>query len=320
MKIPSPKILSAGPCCSCPAASAADAPRRSRRWQLGASLVEVLVVTGLTATLGSVTLAGISKAKQSSKETVAKKEIRGLVDAIESYRETYGRLPASRQANTPTFCGGSPLPPRDYTFGTVALDGRGTLKGPNGSPLPLVTSQTTALFPLDYQANNSEVISILMDIENYRTAGSPPTVNFGHRYNSRGIRFLDAKESSGVTSPGIGDDLVYRDPWGVPYIVTLDLDYNQQGWDSFYAFAHVSEKPAPDEDSNNGLVGLKRPNDAPYSAPATAHPSDRHNFVAKRESVMVWSFGPDGAADFNRSNLPTGKANAGKNKDNLLSW
>ncbi len=283
------------------------------------TLVEVLVVTGIVGTLGGLALVGVSKANQGSKETVAKQEVRGLVEAILSYEETYGRLPASKQANTPSFCGGSPLPPRDYTFGTVAQDGRGTLKGPNGSPLPSVISQTTALQPLDYQANNSEVISILMDLENYRTSGNPQTVNWGHRYNPKGIKFLDAKESSGVQSPGVGDDLVYRDPWANPYIVTLDLDHNNRSWDNFYAFAHVTEKPAPDEDSQNGLVGLKRPNDAPYSAPATAHPSDRHNFVAK-ESVMVWSFGPDGMVDFNVSNSANGKANRGKNKDNLLSW
>ena len=242
-----------------------------------------------------------------------------MVDAIETYRDTYGRLPASREANTPTFCGGLPLPPRDFTFGTSLTGGRGIFKDSQGKQLPSVISQTSALLPLDYQANNSELISILMDLEYYRTSDAPQTVNFGHRYNPKGIQFLKAKRSTGVSSPGVGDDLVYRDPWGNPYLVTLDLDHDKHAWDSFYAFAHVSEKEAPDEDSKNGLVGLKRPNDAPYSAPATAHPSDRHNFVTK-DQVMVWSFGPDGTADFNLQNLPTGKANAGKNKDNVRSW
>lgn len=300
--------------------SPAGTGSRLRRWLTrGSTLVEVLVVTGLVGTIGAVTLAGVSKASSSSKGTSAKQDIRGLVDAIVSYQETYGRLPASKGANTPTFCGGSPLAPRDYTFGTVANGGRGTLKGSDGKALPLVTAQTTSLFPLDYQANNSEVISILMDVEYYRTAGTPPTVNQGHRYNSRNIQFLDAKVSAGTNSPGVGDDLVYRDPWGQPYIITLDLDYDSQGWDSFYAFAHVSEKPAPDDDTQNGLVGLRRPNAAPYSSPATAHPSDRHNFVSQ-EKIMVWSLGPDGAVDFNSDNSADGKANEGKNKDNVLSW
>ncbi|PAW87330.1 MAG: hypothetical protein B9S33_06455 [Pedosphaera sp. Tous-C6FEB] len=281
--------------------------------------MEVIVVAGLAATVGGIALTSVSKASNGSKQSAGKKEVRDLVNAVHAYQESYGRLPASKEASTPTFCGGSPLPPRDYTFGTVALGGRGTLKGPDGVALPAVLSQTTALQPLDYQANNSEVIAILMDLENYRTSGSPQTVNYGHRYNANKIRFLDAKMSSGVSSPGVGDDLVYRDPWGNPYIVTLDLDYDHTARDDFYAFAHVSERNAPEEDSQNGLVGLRRPNEAPYSAPATAHPSDRHNFVAK-EQVAVWSFGPDGKVDFNRSNSPDGKANEGVNKDNLLSW
>lgn len=298
-------------------ATAPEVPRRAAR---GSSLVEVLVVTGLVGTLGGITMTAISKAKQESMQTMAKKEVRGLVDAIHSYQETYGRLPASKQASTPSFCGGSPLPPRDYTFGTAAgLGATGTLKGSDGNKLPAVISQTSALQPLDYQANNSEVISILMDLEYYRTSGSPQTVNYGHRYNPRNILFLDAKMSSGVSSPGVGDDLVYRDPWGNPYIVTLDLDYDHTAKDDFHTFAHVSERNAPEEDFQDGLVGLRRPNAAPYSAPATAHPSDRHNFVAK-EQVMVWSFGADGKVDFNLSNSPDGKADKGVNKDNLLSW
>ena len=35
---------------------------------------------------------------------------------------------------------------------------------------------------------------------------------------------------------------------------------------------------------------------------------------------MVWSFGPDGAIDFNLPNLVEGKADAGKNQDKVLSW
>ena len=67
------------------------------------------------------------------------------------------------------------------------------------------------------------------------------------------------------------------------------------------------------------LVGLERNTTAPYDFPATDHPSSRHDF-ASRQSVMVWSFGPDGAIDFNLPNLVEGKADAGKNQDKVLSW
>jgi hypothetical protein len=36
--------------------------------------------------------------------------------------------------------------------------------------------------------------------------------------------------------------------------------------------------------------------------------------------VMVWSAGPDGQIDPNLGNLAGGRANAGANKDNVLSW
>ena len=85
---------SSSSCQTTPPELAPSAPRRAPR---GSSLVEVLVVTGLVGTLGGITLTAVSKAKQESKQAVAKKEVRGLVDAIESYQETYGRLPASKQ-------------------------------------------------------------------------------------------------------------------------------------------------------------------------------------------------------------------------------
>jgi hypothetical protein len=34
--------------------------------------------------------------------------------------------------------------------------------------------------------------------------------------------------------PGVGTDLVYRDPWGNPYIITLDLNYDEKARDACY--------------------------------------------------------------------------------------
>ena len=41
-------------------------------------------------------------------------------------------------------------------------------------------------------------------------------------------------------SPGVGTDLVYRDPWGNPYIVTIDMNADGLTRDSFYAQQNVS--------------------------------------------------------------------------------
>jgi hypothetical protein len=145
---------------------------------------------GIVAALSGLTLSAVSKSKAQAKGAVARKEVRDLVDAIHAYKDTYGRFPVSRRAATPTFCGGIPLPPRNFTYETVGQGGRGTLVSPNGKPFISVVSQTRKLIPLDYQANNSELISILMDIEHYRTPGTPQTVNWGHTYNPQGIQFL----------------------------------------------------------------------------------------------------------------------------------
>jgi hypothetical protein len=91
--------------------------------------------------------------------------------------------------------------------------------------------------------------------------------------------------------------------------------------DTFYRMAHVSEDPA----NNNSVTGLqfltRVPQDPPnvYTNGPTAHPGDRHGFAASAK-IVVWSFGPDGKANFNLSNDTAQKADKGDNKDNVLSW
>ena len=43
-----------------------------------------------------------------------------------------------------------------------------------------------------------------------------------------------------TTSPGVGPDGVYRDPWGNPYIITIDLNYDDKARDAFYRNPTVS--------------------------------------------------------------------------------
>jgi hypothetical protein len=96
---------------------------------------------------------------------------------------------------------------------------------------------------------------------------------------------------------GLGPDGIYRDPWGRPYIVTIDLNYDGRCRDAFYRLASISWTGT----GNTGLNGLSR-------APNTGD-----DFEASR-SVMAWSFGPDGRVN------PDQKAGVGENADNVLSW
>jgi hypothetical protein len=139
-------------------------------------------------------------------------------------------------------------------------------------------------------------MAALLDIERFRNNADSP--NMGHALNPNKIPYLTAKEVSDTRSAGIGLDGVFRDPWGNPYIITIDLNGDNKCLDAFYRKAAVSGLTGPAD--NRGHFGLAR-----------SVPGD--SFEANRP-VMVWSFGPDGRID------PTVAANKGANKDNVLSW
>ena len=109
--------------------------------------------------------------------------------------------------------------------------------------------------------------------------------------------------SGNTTSPGVGPDGVYRDPWGNPYIITIDLNYDDKARDAFYRSPAVSTDTG-DTSGNpkrglNGLIPKVIGGNTVYEA---------------NSPVMVWSAGPDKMID------PAQPANVGANKDNILSW
>jgi hypothetical protein len=96
-------------------------------------------------------------------------------------------------------------------------------------------------------------------------------------------------------------DYQVRDPWGMPYVISLDLNYDGFTEDLLYRPASVSGQPGGGQNGLNGLVDI---------APAQAG----NPRFALKGPVMIWSFGPDRQID------PNVKANQGVNKDNVLSW
>ena len=155
-----------------------------------------------------------------------------------------------------------------------------------------------------------------MDFTNYPSQYTippyAPTANANHQKNSQKTAFLVAKLSGwepaqgGTPLPGVGSDLVYRDPWGNPYIISMDLNYDGQCQDAFYGLESVSQNP-PGAYVQSGYNGLNNPN----SNPASQAQKDSFRFHG---TVMVWSAGPDGKIS---SSTP---ANNGVNKDNILTW
>lgn len=132
-------------------------------------------------------------------------------------------------------------------------------------------------------ATNSDLIFILLDIDR--------GINAGHKLNPQKHGFFDPKMVDDMNSPGVSTvDFQFRDLWGNPYVVSLDANRDGYVRDACYANPKVSAKGMPGLLTNGiGIYELKG-------------------------NVMIWSRGPDGKVS------TATPANAGVNKNNVISW
>jgi prepilin-type N-terminal cleavage/methylation domain-containing protein len=268
----------------------ASNPRHYRAF----TLVELLVVIAIIGILAGLLLPVVSHVRVAAQKAKAKTEIADLVNAIQSYYSAYGRFPVPPYAQSSGYT--------NYTFGGI-YTGVGSTTWP--APLPLPPAYN------NYSPSNSDVIAILMNYTNYLTVGGGPTVNANYQKNPQKTVFLNAKMSGwdpsqgGSPVQGVGNDLVYRDPWGNPYIITMDLNDDDAALDPFYGSHLVSRQTG-----QNGFNGLNNPD-----APGT---SDNFRYHG---NVMVWSMGPYGPAINSPSSFNSGlSATDPSNKGHILSW
>jgi prepilin-type N-terminal cleavage/methylation domain-containing protein len=241
---------------------------RSRRRfdSRGFTLIELLVVIAIIGILAGMLLPALGRAKTKAQVSQARTDMKNLEVGILQYQAEYSRFP-----NPPGVTRTA-----DFTYGTVDARTGGLRHRDGGNLVPIST------------ASNSDIMPILL---NRDVPAAPWGADYVQKANPRRIALLNVKQVSDRKPSGIDqDDLVYRDPWGHPFIISIDYDYDDKVVDEFYSRAAVS---------GPGLKGL--------------HQRDANTYQLNG-SVMVWSLGPDGFAD------PGVSAESGVNKDNVLGW
>jgi len=276
----------------------------------GVTLVEILVVLAIIGILMSILIPVIARAKIRAKAKMGRLDCSAIAQAITQYNmDNIGRFPI---ANTKT---GKYLGRYDYNR---YVDTSGVL----GNDITLSIPDICFSVPGDARksAKNSDAAIILSGLETQGTNA----VNLDYVRNSKRYRYMDSKMAGdSEEKPGLGKHGVYRDPFGNPYVVTIDKSGDDKCWDVLYGHKAVSgtgpdhKYPTPtpsDDDPEIGAHGLMRDT---LTLPSRGGAMVTITGYVLMGKAMVWSAGPDREVTPGKSGL---KGCANKNADNIIGW
>ncbi len=171
------------------------------------TLVELLVVIAIVGILAAILFPAINQGIKRAEITRARQEMNHIVAAIKAYYAEYSKMP------TPD---GNGWPDIDY----------------GGKDIVAVAKQQNV------------VMNILRSVD--------AQGNVGLTNNPRRIVFLDVPESSlsGTDYRNLRYDKeegYYLDPWGNPYVICMDTDYDNQCY-----FSKMPSPPAPSRPDGKG--------------------------------------------------------------------
>ncbi len=245
-------------------------PRIQQGHRSGFTLIELLVVIAIIAILAGMLLPAVSRVSLNAKKKQCLTQMANLAGAVQAYQTKYSRMPTSARTRAAVT-----VEQPDYIYGTQQ----------EGGQLPASKAGATYTQVLNrsgnaWQVSNAELMTILL--RDQRTINGE-IINKGNELNPQQEIFLTVRSETGRKPDRVAEeDGVFRDAWGFPFIVVVDLDGDGRVRNPFFRTG-----------------GTER------------------EFL--NVPVAVYSLGPDGQVDFGRDSAgQTAKGTV--NADNLYSW